>query len=150
MKIRGKNYRKELNKSYQQFQFHREKELRELNKSDSKSFWKILNKFTGTRKESPDVDLSVFYKYFKKLNDDSEITDMLLPNVTEERIDPICELILNSEITVKEIEDAIDYLKNNKAPGYDMILNEYLKASKPLLLPTFCKLFNLIFDSGII
>ena len=42
-------------------------------------------------------------------------------NITNEHIElkEKCEVILNSEITEKEIEDNIRLLKNNKAAGYD-------------------------------
>ena len=49
-----------------------------------------------------------------------------------------------------EINEAAKSLKNNKSPGIDEILNEHIKASVPHLLPTYHKLFNIIFDKGII
>ena len=41
-------------------------------------------------------------------------------------------------------------LKNGKCPGEDQILNEYIKSTKNIFLPIYEKLFNLVFDSGII
>ena len=32
----------------------------------------------------------------------------------------------------------------------DLVLNEYLKYSKDVMLPIYCKLFNLILDTGFI
>lgn len=57
--------------------------------------------------------------------------------------------ILNTRITSAEISKCIINLKNGKAPAEDKILNEYIKSSKELLLPIYEKLFNVIFDSGI-
>jgi hypothetical protein len=39
---------------------------------------------------------------------------------------------LNGVIADLEVYEAIQNLKNNKAPGTDKILNEYLKHSPPL------------------
>ncbi|CAL4108263.1 unnamed protein product, partial [Meganyctiphanes norvegica] len=41
-------------------------------------------------------------------------------------------------------------LKNNKSPGIDNILNEFLKYCPNELLPVIVKLFNIVLDSGII
>ena len=40
--------------------------------------------------------------------------------------------------------------KNNKSSGSDFILNEYIKASIDRMLPLYVKLFNLVFESGIV
>ena len=40
-------------------------------------------------------------------------------------------------------------LKNGKAPAEDNILNKYIKSTKELFLPVYEKLFNAIFDTGI-
>ena len=56
---------------------------------------------------------------------------------------------LNFRITDSEITRAILLLKNNKSPGTDGIINEFLKAGKEILLPCITKLFNSIFNSGI-
>ena len=58
--------------------------------------------------------------------------------------------ILNDEIKELEIQDAIRNLKNNNTPVADKIVNEYLKYSSPQLLSIYCKLFNLVLNSGII
>ena len=41
-------------------------------------------------------------------------------------------------------------MKNNKACGGDLIINEFLKYSASKLLPIFFSLFNIVFDSGCI
>jgi len=58
--------------------------------------------------------------------------------------------LLNSEITEAEIKEAIQSLKNNKASGIDGIANEYLKVTSPVIISIYCKIFNLVFDSGIV
>ena len=41
-------------------------------------------------------------------------------------------------------------LKNNKAAGYDQLVNEYLKVSNQRLLSIYCNIFNIVFNSGVI
>ena len=41
-------------------------------------------------------------------------------------------------------------MKNGKCPGKDQILNEYIKSTQHIFLPIYVKLFNIVFDSGII
>ena len=43
---------------------------------------------------------------------------------------------------------AIKNLKNNKASGEDLIINEYLKHSAPKMIQLYVKIFNAVFDSG--
>ena len=58
------------------------------------------------------------------------------------------ENYLDTDITAKEITDAVRNLKNNKASGIDGITNEYIKASIHLLLPVYVKIFNIIYDKS--
>ena len=90
--------------------------------------------------------VEIFYDYFKKLNagDEDEI------NINEICDNPVYDEILNGKITELEITEAIRELKNNKVPGTDNILNEYLKYASPWLISLYCKVFNLVIDSGII
>jgi hypothetical protein len=58
--------------------------------------------------------------------------------------------VINETIFEKEVTDAIKSLKNNKACGSGIILNEFLKhAADKLMPPVFVKIFNIIFESGI-
>ena len=57
---------------------------------------------------------------------------------------------INVAFTYKEISDHIRSLKNNKSPGIDNILNEFIKHCPNELILIIVKLFNVILDSGII
>ena len=57
---------------------------------------------------------------------------------------------INQPITETEIRIAVKNLKNNKSHGPDNILNEHLKATINTLAPVYVKLFNIIFDTGIV
>ena len=57
--------------------------------------------------------------------------------------------MLNCSITDTEIKIVVRNLPNNKAIGTDCIRNEYLKSTLHLLLPSYVKIFNIMFDTGI-
>ena len=57
---------------------------------------------------------------------------------------------INKPITENEILTAVKNLKNNKSPGVDNILNEHIKSTIQIMLPIYTKLFNIIFDTGIV
>ena len=58
--------------------------------------------------------------------------------------------VLNSPITDFEIRKSIRDLKLGKAAGHDEILNEYFKNANDILLPLLVKLFNIIFETGML
>ena len=62
----------------------------------------------------------------------------------------ILENEINQKISANEILTAIKSLRNNKSPGIDNIVNEHLKTIANIMLPIYVKLFNIIFDTGII
>ena len=61
-------------------------------------------------------------------------------------VDTLRLQILNDNFTMHEISDVIDSLKNNKAPGNDMIPAELIKHCKLELLPLITNLLNYIVD----
>ncbi len=54
---------------------------------------------------------------------------------------------VNKDITLEEIEDAIDGLKLHKAEGIDGVGNGILKSSKIVISPLLCGLFNKVLES---
>ena len=151
LNTRAKEYRLVLNANYQKYTEKCSDELRSLSKTNTKAFWKTVHKFSNRKKEDPSVEIETFYDYFKKLNaGDEDVNDHDEININEICDNPIYDEILNGKITELEITEAIRKLKNNKAPGTDNILNEYLKHSSPLLISLYCKVFNLVLDCGII
>ena len=56
---------------------------------------------------------------------------------------------MNRPFTGEEVTKAIiKDLKNNKAPGIEKIINEYMKATIGQMLPIYVYLFNKILDTG--
>ena len=57
---------------------------------------------------------------------------------------------INKQISADEIMEAIKQLKYHKAAGVDRVVNEYIKSTATLLMPVYVKLFNTIFDNGVL
>ena len=55
---------------------------------------------------------------------------------------------LNSPFTTTEIEKCIKLLKNNKAPGIDHIINEYIKHTSTRMIHIYVDIFNIILNTG--
>ena len=92
------------------------------------------------------ASLNDLFEYFKKINNSVDIDNTLnsynIPNDLNEQ--------LNSPITLYELENAVKKLKNNKSSGVDDIVNEQIKMSLNTTKHIFVKLFNIIFESGLI
>ena len=57
---------------------------------------------------------------------------------------------LNSAFKMEEIWKAINNLKNNKSCGHDLLISEYFKCSKDVILHLITDLFNLILQKCIV
>ena len=107
----------------------------------------------GRDRKQPNIPLGDLFKFFKNLNkapdeplvQQDNFDTHLLDNVN---IGPLNEEI-NFSITQEEILRCIKKFKNNKACGEDYVVNEYIKSSSDMFLPTYEKIFNAIFDSGV-
>ena len=142
-----KHYKKVLDKS---IRTHRQKirnKINNLKSTNPREYWKIIN--SGKKKNSPEIPIDILFDYFKNLNakgDDIDDSDI---NQNNNRVRELNNII-NAPITREEIEKAIKSLKNSKFSGDDYILNEYIKHSFESISDVYVKLFNIIFDSGLI
>jgi hypothetical protein len=120
------------------------KKLSHLRKGDLRQFWNIIN--DGGNKKECNVPVSDMYNYFKGQSDvnvdPSDMMDLFSDVHGDE--------LLNSDITEAEVLKAAKKLKSNKAPGCDLILNEHITCTMPLMLTIYTKLFNAVFSSGIV
>ena len=57
---------------------------------------------------------------------------------------------INNPISINEIKVCAKKLANGKSNGLDQIVNEHIKSALHLMLPLYHKLFNLVFDTGVI
>ena len=81
------------------------------------------------------------------MNENDDEAETFLDNICDNQI---CDDILNGDITADETLNAIKNLKNRKAAGIDDFVNEYFKYSSQQLVIIYCKLFNIVFKSGIV
>jgi hypothetical protein len=148
MVIKSKEYKKTLQKQFKDYQKSFISKLRGLRSTDPKAYWSLLNKNCESGKRViNDVAIDTFHEHFKKLNNpevDPDTQTNFPLNLHE------YNSVINQKITEKEVLDAVKTLKNGKACSSDMILNEFLKNSISKLLPVFVKIFNIVFESGII
>ena len=121
-----------------------ENERRNTSESNTGDLWKILNKF---KKREDKIDIDELYEYFKNLNLSNEVGDSNFE--MPDNNDNLANDTLNGKIIEEEITSIIQNLKNGKAPGYDCVINEYIKSTISLCMPLYLKLLRKIIDTGI-
>ena len=144
-----KKYNRTLDKTQKKYRQNLCKRLTNMSTKHPKEFWKILNQ--GKRKTRPNISLQKLFEFFKNLNTaPSDDIGADLPNLNVEESNQL-NYELNKHIEKEEILKCIKKLKNNKARGEDAIIkNEYIKATSDQFIVDYEKLFNLIFESGIV
>ena len=118
---------------------------------DPQMFWSYIRRLSSRYPTTPNISREDWFNYFKKIfHDDASVGTLMLQTdvETEPNLDQAERIALNAEITIGEIERAINHLKLHKAPGSDKIIAEMLKCSVSFLMPYLYTLFNAIFDSG--
>ena len=91
------------------------------------------------------VPLKELFQHCKRLSE-SEVADGREFNL--ERDTGFDTNMLNNDFDENEIKACIKSLKNNKAVGIDLIMNEYIKCTSDLMMPIYIKLFNKVLRSG--
>ena len=103
MKRASKEYKREMSKSFKEYQLKTATALREKSKKDPKGLWKLLNNIDKPKSDSgSNVGLDAFYEYFKNQNetpDGDDEVDIDFDKIPPENINNI----LNSPITKDEI-----------------------------------------------
>ena len=103
-----------------------------------------MNRLSEKSRQSVDVSLDELYIYFKEMNEVEN--DEIVINLNEDNHDDV----LNAPISQAEIENAILIIRNDKSSGVDNVTNEYLKDTVYFMIPIYSKLFNFIFDKGVV
>lgn len=97
-----------------------------------------------TDKKLPDSELS--FNFHKNINgestDDYSILDHFKKINSEE------STVLNHVITRDEIMESVLNLKNNKAPGLDNIVNEYISTTIDIFPDIYVTGFNSVLDTN--
>jgi hypothetical protein len=108
---------------------HRRKLSREidnLKSSNSQELWKLLKK-CKTR-EQPNIPIDKLFEFFKTLNEKPDADPINIPLLDPGNVNELNENI-NMNISKEEILKCIKKLKNNKACGEDLVINEYIKST---------------------
>ena len=129
---------------------HRRKLSREINNlksSNSQEFWKLLKK--GKTREQPNIPIDKLFEFFKTLNENPDADPINIPLLDPGNVNELNENI-NMKISKEEILKCIKKLKNNKACGEDLVINEYIKSTTNTFIDIYEQLFNIIFETGIV
>ena len=138
-----KEYNKTLKMTKRSFYKRIIEQLDTLHENDPKTFWKTLDqlKNKSSDKTNP-ISMSTWYDYLTELYSEKN------PELNLNDLEMNTEGPLDFPFTCKEVRSGITKLKNNKQPGIDLILNEFIKFGKDILLLPVVKLFNRILKSG--
>lgn len=139
----SKKYKSTLNNYYKKFKQDKVNKLRKLRKGHPKEYWKIINE--NKQPENIKCPLDKLVTHFTNINQVEEENNNNPQTPETETNDSI-----NGPITQNEIEKVIKTLKNNKACGLDSIVNEHIKSTASILMPTYIIFFNIILDTGIV
>ena len=91
---------------------------------------------TYTKNDTSEVPADAWFSYFKNLNENKSSSENIKEQLIDmEKVKTFTEL--DNLITKTEIEKAISSLKNNKASGFDAILNEMIKSSQIYLISCY-------------
>ena len=148
----SKTYKVTIAQNSRKFRNLKIDKLKNLKFAKPKAFWKIIN--SVDKKKEHMAPLNDLYEYFKSLNEEPNSghspteSDWGCPQSEETRRPPNNDI--NVPFTEKEIITAVKNLKNNKSQGLDNILNEQLKSTIQVMSPIYVKLFNIIFDTGLV
>ena len=141
-----KEYKKLVKSKKREWRATMIKKLEEIENTDPKEYWKIINELREKKTNEVDFDTEKFTTFFERLYSlpkttvgQQEITDYVL-----EALNDIPQSVLDADFTLEELVKAIRQLKNNKAAGPDRIIAEVLKASTETILIIILKIMNKI------
>ena len=92
-------------------------------------------------------DLYNFYSFFNELYGRKNGPEVKIPKTNDD--EPSLDDNLNSDITIDELDQAIQKLKQKKSVSTDLISNEMLIHSNSMLRHLILKLFNECLDKGV-
>ena len=146
LRLAEKNYKKTMDDNIRSYHNNLRTKMKQLRRKNPREFWKIWNKTKNT--DTCGITTESLFNFFKEINrnnfngENFEINN----DLCEERSNSF----LNERITVEEVLKAVRNIRNNKAPGDDMIINEYIYSSIDRMIDIYVHLFNLVFDTGIL
>ncbi|KAK6196333.1 hypothetical protein SNE40_001576 [Patella caerulea] len=140
-------YKRAIKNSISIYNVKIQDEMKTLRSKDPKQFWKIINR--RDREINTDISLDILFQYFENINASKQRESETELNINYSVNDTDND-ILNKPISRSEIYKSIKNLKNNKSPGEDLIINEYISSTRDHMIEIYEYLFNLIFDTGML
>jgi hypothetical protein len=95
----------------------------------------------------PNIPIDKLFEFFKTLNEKPDADPINIPLLDPGNVNELNENI-NMKISKEEILKCIKKLKNNKACGEDLVINEYIKSTTNTFIDIYEQLFNIIFETG--
>ena len=139
-----REYKKLVKSKKAKFMFELSKDITDGNNITWSRFKKLKN-YHGKGSLLDAFDMQNFCRFFKDLYkkptlSEERISDLRIEDKTI-RAEEIHE-ILDVNISLEELDTAINRLKLGKAVAEDVIANEFLKSTRPITRTTICHLFN--------
>lgn len=127
------------------------KEKRNLSsicKTAPRKFWKYLNKFKNRNNITNELDMQRFVTHF---SDNSNNTNGHLFSSSNDdiRTDTLNIELLDTAITVQEVQKTISKLKRYKSSDIDNNVADFFIDANLFISPYLCLIFNNIFNSGV-
>ena len=139
-------YRKLCRIKRNKYKLSKTDELLNLSKYDSRLFWKKIK-----RKQKKSLPSCNFDNYFKNLFETclSDLSTDTVNNINENiSVNALHDEFLDAPFTMFELEKALKKLKNNKSPGFDNVINEFLKLNTPLFKEVLLYVFNALYNNS--
>jgi exonuclease III len=142
----SKRYKKLIKKNINNYHKDLNHKIRVLKSKNPKDFWKIINSDKDKESIVSKISSDMFAEHFESLNVLDDKDDSFdIPSLTSINNSPLNDLITNNEI-----DTCINKLKNNKACGYDRIINEFIMCSAISMSNLYKTFFNLVLTTGIV
>ena len=128
--------------------------LAKIEATDPGKFWRSVKQITSAKsKGNGQIDPKEWVRYFKELlnvkqEGNSQYLDYIKHSLKIVGKKSSKEGPIDSNITMKELENVLKAAKNRKSPGPDMITNEMIKMGNGDFKKTLLFVFNKILASG--
>ena len=128
--------------------------------SDRSKLWKTIETLSQSHCQNTAPSGNDFLEHFKSMSDSqtnndfsSEYESVALAFLRQYDYEhanssSLEHHIINDNVTVEEVDSAIDYLKNGKSPGMDCIPAEFIKSCKSILSSDITNVLNYIIGVG--
>jgi hypothetical protein len=147
MKIKGKELRNICRKNKRNYEKGLHSKLKCMKNNNPKEYWNMLNSKKKSQTVNCNISLQTFTDHFKKLTESEIVTDVEFVNDNDEVMSDIyCNI--NDPFSIDEVVKLCKSLKNNKACGNDLILNEFIKNCPHNFYVMITNFFNLVLNSG--